>query len=35
MMCIYKKEHRYEAVLDYHKIINKNVIKLTYFYKIV
>ena len=29
MMCIYKKEHRYETVLDYHKIINKNVIKLT------
>jgi hypothetical protein len=29
MMCIYKKEHRYEAVLDYHKIINKNVIKHT------
>lgn len=29
MMCIYKKKHRYEAVLDYHKIINKNVIKLT------
>lgn len=29
MMCIYKKEHRYEVVLDYHKIINKNVIKLT------
>lgn len=29
MMCIYKKEHRYEAVLDYHKIINKSVIILT------
>lgn len=29
MMCIYKKEHRYEAVLDYHKILNKRVIKLT------
>ena len=29
MMCIYKKEHRYEDVLDYHKIINKNVIKRT------
>ncbi len=29
MMCIYKKEHRYEAVLDYHKILNKIVIKLT------
>lgn len=35
MMCIYKKEHRYEAVLDYHKIIDKNVIKLTYLYKIM
>lgn len=29
MMCIYKKEHRYEAVLYFQKIINKNVIKIT------